>query len=383
MELKQGEKRSLADLAIGIRCEMDVEFAHGVDIAAFGLGADRRIGDDRYVVLFSNPASPDGAIRLNGARFDLNLDLLPAAIDRIVFTATHDEKPISQAKPLRISIDGGKARFDVGACLTAEKAVMMCEIYRHKDGWRIGTIGAGFEGGLAKLVEHFGGQVGSPAPAPAPSTSPSPAAPPAPEKKPISLSKITLEKSRPSISLEKKGDSFGEIVLNLNWNQRQTGGLFAKTQSVDLDLGVLFEMQDGRKGIVQALGNTFGDFSDFPWIALSGDDRTGTNANGETIRINGRHFDKIKRLGVFALIYEGAVNWQQTDGVVRMTLPGQPEIEVRMDEGKNAHRVCGISIIDNVGGKMEVRRHMSYYPNQQPFADEIGIRLNWTTGTKD
>jgi tellurite resistance protein TerA len=54
---------------------------------------------------------------------------------------------------------------------------------------------------------------------------------------------------------------------------------------------------------------------------------------GETIRVNGKFFDRIKRIGVFALIYEGAPNWQQTDGIVRMNIPGQPEIEVHMNEG--------------------------------------------------
>jgi tellurite resistance protein TerA len=104
MQLQQGEKRGLADLGIGARCSVRVDFGlDGVDIAAFGLNAARRIGDDRYVVLFSNRQSPEGAIRLTSetgsALFDLDLDRLPPAVDRIVFTATHDTRPISDARP--------------------------------------------------------------------------------------------------------------------------------------------------------------------------------------------------------------------------------------------------------------------------------------------
>ena len=41
---------------------------------------------------------------------------------------------------------------------------------------------------------------------------------------------------------------FQEVVVNLNWASRGT----------DLDLGCLVELEDGRKGSVQALGNSFG-----------------------------------------------------------------------------------------------------------------------------
>jgi len=70
MQLQKGEKRSLADLGIGGRCEVTVSFGlAGVDIAAFGLDAAKKIGDDRYVVLFSNSRSPNGEISFASLRF--------------------------------------------------------------------------------------------------------------------------------------------------------------------------------------------------------------------------------------------------------------------------------------------------------------------------
>ncbi|WP_334184935.1 TerD family protein [Novosphingobium sp.] len=396
MQLQRGEKRGLSDLGIGSQCTVKIDFGlDGVDIAAFGLNQTKQIGDDRYVVLFSNTASPEGAIRLNAhsdtASFSLDLDMLPVSIDRIVFTATHDSRPISDARPLVVSVDGNKAVFNVAEHLTTEKAVMMCEMYRHSSGWKLGTIAAGFAGGLAALISHFGGEVAdapTPASSPAPApvhvpVSPPPAPPASPAPAPVSLKKITLEKTNSTVSLKKTGSTFGEIVLNLNWNQGSGRGFFGGAKKLDLDLGVLFEMQDGYCGVIQALGNTFGDFHQEPYIELSGDDRTGAVAAGETIRVNGRHFDQIKRLGVFALIYDGAPNWQQTDGVVRMNIPGQPEIEVRMNEGRNDKRLCGVAVIENVRGELLMNRHMKYYPSQKGFADDIGIYLNWVGARKD
>lgn len=402
MHLQQGEKRSLSDLGVANRCTVKVDFGlDGVDIAAFGLNKEQKIGDDRYVVLFSNTQSPDGAIVMipssDTTVFNVDLDKLPASIDRIVFTATHDTKSIAEARPLIVTLDGVKATFNVAERLTNEKAVMMIEIYRHSSGWKIGTIAAGFAGGLSALIAHFGGEVADAAPPPRPAApppppprpvpAPPPPPPPAAPAAPVSLKKITLEKSSPSVSLKKTGSSFGEIVLNLNWNQiEQKKGFLASlggAKKLDLDLGVLFEFHDGFKGCIQALGGSFGNFNSEPFIELSGDDRTGAVAAGETIRVNGKYFDRIKRLGIFALIYEGAPNWQETDGVVKMIIPGQPEIEVRMNEGQNNRRLCGIATINNVGGELRMERHMRYYPSQKGFADDIGIMLRWEAGTKD
>lgn len=394
MQLQKGEKRSLADLGIGGRCEVAVSFGmQGVDIAAFGLDATRKIGDDRYVVLFSQPQSPEGAIKLTVAAdkavFALDLDALPATIDRIVFTATHDDRPIAEARPLLVAIDQTRAAFNVAEHLTNEKAVMMVELYRHSTGWKLGTIAAGFAGGLGSLISHFGGEVAdapaaSPAPAPAPAPKPAPPAPtpapaPAPSA-PVSLKKITLEKASPSVSLKKTGATFGEIIVNLNWSQAEPAkrGFFGGgAKNIDLDLGVVYELQDGHKGVIQALGRIFGQYESAPFIELSGDDRTGAVSAGETIRVNGKFFDSIRKIAVFALIYDGVPNWNKTDGVIRITIPGQPEIEIRLDEGRDNCRLCGIAMIENEGGSLRMNRHMRYYNNQKEYADDIGLILRW------
>jgi tellurite resistance protein TerA len=392
MQLGKGEKRPLSDLGATSSLQVRVDFGRaGTDIAAFGLKAGRKIGDDRYVVLFSNPASPRGEIRLDAgstsARFDIDAAALPEEIDRVVITATHDDVPVAQCGP--IIVTAGSATFDAGAVLSAEKAAMLVELYRHNGAWRFGTIAQGFNGGLAELIGHFGGEVDAPAaPAPMPTQAPAPrpvAAPPPPpapvqaSAQPISLQKITLEKSK-SISLAKKGASFGEIELNLNWNQGKRG--FFGGGSVDLDLGCMFEFHDGFKGCIQALGRQFGNYDQEPFIQLSGDDRTGSVTGGETIRVNGRYFDKIKRLGVFALIYDGVPDWQKTDAVATLRLPDNPEVIVQMSEHGSRLPLCGLALIDNDNGQLKLTNWMRMYRDQKEYADDIGIFLRWAAGRK-
>ena len=56
------------------------------------------------------------------------------------------------------------------------------------------------------------------------------------------------------------------------------------SKGVDLDLGCLYELADGRKGVIQALGNAFGSLNRRPWILLDGDDRTGRSPAARTCR---------------------------------------------------------------------------------------------------
>lgn len=142
-------------------------------------------------------------------------------------------------------------------------------------------------------------------------------------------------------------------------------------------------LASGRKGVVQALGRAFGGFDQPPYIALSGDDRTGDVSQGETMRINGARWSDLRRLVVFANIYDGVPNWQQTDGVVTVTMPDQPPIEVRMTEGRNDRRLCGIVLIENDGGRLKATRIVEYVRDQQVLDERFHWGLRWVAGSKD
>ena len=159
---------------------------------------------------------------------------------------------------------------------------------------------------------------------------------------------VELRKGQ-KVNLEKKGSSLGEILINLNWSQPQRRkGFFApKPQAIDLDLGCLFELQNGTRGCVQALGNAFGSLNQPPYVALDGDDRTGSSAGGENLRVNGAMIPQIKRLLVYTFIYEGAANWREANGIVTVKCPGSEDIIVRMDEYGSAQRMCAIALLEN------------------------------------
>ncbi|QNG58627.1 TerD family protein [Bacillus sp. PAMC26568] len=199
----------------------------------------------------------------------------------------------------------------------------------------------------------------------------------------LNLNKIELTKKGQTINLEKNNNhSVGEILVNLNWNQKKSG-FFNKFNNVDLDLGCLFELKNGQKGCVQALGNAFGSLQNAPFVKLDADDRTGAVAGGENLRINGDKLKELKRILVYSFIYEGAANWSQADGVATLKYSSGSDIEVKLDEHKNGKTMCAMALIENVNDEtFKVERLVEYFSGHKDMDRKYRWGLNWVAGKK-
>jgi tellurite resistance protein TerA len=201
---------------------------------------------------------------------------------------------------------------------------------------------------------------------------------------------VSLQKGQ-SVSLEKKNNKYSNISINLKWNQGEpakTKGFLGKLfggdtapKSIDLDVGCLYEMKDGSKSAVQALGNAFGSLNSVPYIQLANDDRTGSNKEGEFLTINGEHWDKFKRILVYAFIYEGVPNWAQANGIVHLK-SDVSEIDIAMDNPVNGQNMCAIAMIENVNGEMKVTKLNEYFQGHEKMDRAYSWNMNWRPGSK-
>jgi len=385
-----------------------------IDANAFALTASAKVRDDGDFIFYNQPTLSGGGIQRagDGRLFTVRFAQLPAAIEKIAVALTIDQgqrrgQSFGQLNQVRADIRDAQtqavlATFPLATKMMAETALIVGELYRRNGEWKFRALGQGFVGGLAPLARQYGvdvaddpdiAQAAPPAPAPHPAAPaavpPRPAIPvavPAPAK-PIRLEKLTLEEKGSSISLEKKGQGFEELVINLKWNQGGSGGkgFFGRltNRKIDLDLGCLFKLRDGRVGAVQALGDSFGSLQQPPYIQLMGDDRTGASAAGEFLRINGRQWDQLDRIVVFALIYEGAPNWAETDAVVTIQTPGQPTLEIRIDSHRNDQRMCALAMLENQGGNIQVTKLVEYFLDHRFLDQAYGFGLRWVAGSKD
>ncbi|MZD09821.1 Tellurium resistance, partial [Streptomyces sp. SID5785] len=200
-----------------------------------------------------------------------------------------------------------------------------------------------------------------------------PPTPPAAAAAPVRLSKITLTKAAPSVSLAKQGGTGGAMRVNLNWEMRKQfsgwgskrGRATAMHRDLDLDLCALFELTDGRKGVVQALGNAFGALHQPPYIHLDGDDRTGSVATGENLTINLDHKQAFRRILIFVTIYEGARSFADLHATVTLTPLGGAPIDFSLDECTVPSTVCALALLTSDGGDLTVQREARYLVPQR------------------
>ncbi|WP_455356277.1 TerD family protein [Streptomyces sp. SYSU K217416] len=218
---------------------------------------------------------------------------------------------------------------------------------------------------------------------------------------------IELTKRHTTVSLSKQGAVSGNLRVNLSWQMRtsdiggrsrQSGQLLrhpfklfkpevvqAHTHgmvNVDLDIGCLYELTDGSRGVVQPLGNFFGSLNAPPYVKLSGDDRFGA-PSGETIFVNLDHAEQIKRLLVFVYIYDQTPAFDRTHAVVTLYPSNGPRIEVALDERAPQARSCAVVSIENVKGELIVRREVKFVYGFQAELDRLyGWGLQWGRGYK-
>jgi len=427
VDVVKGQKADLTKGNPGLR-ELTVEIGWQsappleIDTSAFLLGAGGKVAGDEDLIFYNNPATP--YIRYKEVpsvstlkKFEVELDKVPSTIHKIAFTLTIYEgekrkQSFGQVKQAYLRILNGASgtellRCDLGNHFSVETAIVVGELYRYNSEWKFSAIAAGFSGGLQALCGDFGIEVKDepepkrqpePVPQPPPSQPASrlqipprgAAAPPPVNAEPaapplnLNLKKIELKKKGDSINLKKSAGGLGEILINLNWNQKKAGGgLFNRSRGVDLDLACLYELKDGRKGVVQALGNAFGSLTQPPYTALDGDDRTGTITSGENLRINGSKITEIERILVFAFIYEGVTNWSEADGVVTLKQSGGPDIVVNLDEHNNRQGMCAIALIRNVNNEtFSIERLVQYFSGHREMDEAYQWGLRWVAGKK-
>lgn len=390
-----------------------------------------KVRSDGDFVFYNQPAHSSGAVRHEGKRnaggqvtdtLFVDLARVEPAIETVVLAASADGGTFGQVPGLSVRVLDARqgtevARFD-SSDATVETAFVLGEFYRRQGAWKFRAVGQGYGSGLEGLAKDYGITVdepqhatpapvapavtGPPAGAPPitapPVTAPPPTMtpPPAPPRAPVRLSKVTLTKEAPSVSLAKQGGTSGAMRVNLNWEVRKQftgwggkrGRAVAMHADLDLDLCALYELSDGRKGVVQALGNAFGALHQPPYIHLDGDDRTGAVESGENLTVNLDHRQSFRRILIFVTIYEGARSFADLHATVTLQpLNGAP-VDFSLDECTVPSTVCALALITNNGGDLIVQREARYLVPErgvspQRTVDRIyGWGMNWTPGRK-
>ena len=377
--LSMGANAPLASQNVSLTIEVSDPSA---DMTALQLYADGKVHGDGDMCFFNQSTIGNGTVTLStsGGRstFHVNFSKVASDVEKIVFTATLESSNFGAVDNVRLTSSEGHD-LSVATGGRTEAALILAEIYKRNGQWKLRNVSQGFNGGLAALATHFGVDIAAPVAAEQLVTTPQPA------PKPVSLSKVSLTKTERTVSLKKDDGRFGRIKVNLNWNQKPKGGFFGMGKTaIDLDLGAFIEFKSGARTAVQALGNTFGSYNEQPFVFLKGDDRSGAATDGEWLEINGDMWEHFQRILIYAFIYEGVANWQETDGEVRVMVPGQPEVEVRMNEfARNGiDGMCAVALLENACGEIKVSREVKFFRGHELMDRAYGWGMAWRAGSK-
>lgn len=143
-----------------------------LDASALLLGADGKLISDSYFVYFRNLKSPCKSVlhlgdNLTGGGdgddevIDVDLDLVPAEVERIVFAVNiynaEDRKQnfgmVNNAfiRLVDSVTNQEVARYDLTEDQAAVHAMVFAELYRHNGDWKFKAVGQGFEGSQETL----------------------------------------------------------------------------------------------------------------------------------------------------------------------------------------------------------------------------------------
>ena len=188
INLSKGERISLEKVAPGLK---QIFIGLGWDINVTDTGADfdidgsiflldnnEKLISDQHFIFYNNPKSPDPeqSIKLRGDNrtgagegddevIDANLKTIPPEVAKIALTVTIHEADKRQqnfgqvnnafVRIVNCENDEEIVRYDLTEDFSVETALIMAELYRKDGEWRMNAVGAGYQGGLAALVERY------------------------------------------------------------------------------------------------------------------------------------------------------------------------------------------------------------------------------------
>ena len=404
-----GQKAKFTETGITQQFTLIAELTAGatvIDVACFGLDGQQKLVSDDYMTFYNQPKTPCGAISWQSAasqqRFDIDLSKLPDSVDYLVLTATIDgQATMRELGASNVTLEQAgqilaNYTFD-GSAFDSERAIMLLQVYRKNDVWRINAIGQGFNGGLSALVTHFGGEVADDEATDkqleenksqndsannpnSPSTS-----------QPFNLKKVTLDKpgSEHRINLTKGGND--HLVVEAIWTDN--GDASVNNDDLDLRVGILAHNSKDMSYIHAP--EQIGSLTAMPYIQHQGDIKVASiNEPGkETVLVNP---DIAKYYGgkvalvfsVYSAVSNGAVSIASLQPKMRMKYQDQViECVFNIKASPKTKSsfvytyVIGIAIIDEDGITLQhsgetSKRGSEATPKLTWKGDKLGLKID-------
>ncbi|GAB2938739.1 hypothetical protein GCM10027028_44540 [Streptomyces sundarbansensis] len=137
-----------------------------VDVVTFLLDAQEQVAGDEDFVFYGAPEHPDGTVRLatdgpTEQAVSVAVERLPLEVTSVVVAAAIDgDVTFSDVGAVEVVVTRGigeapthRATLDAA---TTERTMILAEIYRRGEGWRLRAVGQGYDHALADFARSYG-----------------------------------------------------------------------------------------------------------------------------------------------------------------------------------------------------------------------------------
>ena len=149
-----------------------------IDASVFLVNSSEKLISDSHFIFYNNLTSPDsnksvehlGDNRTGAGEGDdevikVKLKQVPDDVQKIIMTVTIHEaqerqQNFGQVQNAFVRVVNAEnqeevVRYDLSEDFSIETALIMAELYRKDGEWRVNAVGAGYEGGLAALLNRY------------------------------------------------------------------------------------------------------------------------------------------------------------------------------------------------------------------------------------
>ncbi|WP_369200881.1 TerD family protein [Streptomyces sp. PU-14G] len=143
------------------RVAVDVTAPTKLDVSALLLSPQGKVRSDEDFVFYNQPTAP-GVTHSSGAADTITVETgaVPAEIDKVVVTASVDAgATFAGTEPtatVRDAASGSVLATFTPPQLGSETALLVVELYRRNEAWKVRAVGQGYANGLGGIATDFG-----------------------------------------------------------------------------------------------------------------------------------------------------------------------------------------------------------------------------------
>ncbi|MCX4029017.1 TerD family protein [Endozoicomonas sp. SM1973] len=290
---------------------------------------------------------------------------LPDQVNKIKFVAYGDVSLATLVSQLTVIYTDtliDQSLFEVKTDLANnpnESLLIVSELYRHQENWKVRSVCQGFNDGIVQLEKQYNISLAEP-------TS-------------TTSTGGVIDKTKSQVSAQQNKQvlhsiSADDLLVTLSWDNQLNphdpiNNVLDFNPVNDLRIGAFYELSNGQRGLVQSYGEERGSYYGVPYIqALSNEEQ-----RVQQLQLNTQYWHKSYRILVYCFILEGLSQWNKLGASIDFNKLDQININsYRCDQP-----LCAVAMIERVAQQYKLTPLVEFFDSLVAMDQAYGWGLPW------